>query len=76
MTKLWSACQIILNAPMARQAILAATPTAGKTINNFITRLQKLAAHCEYELGREGQSGARSRHFIHKGPKPQIKTVS
>ena len=31
------------NAPMARQAFLAAQPTAGETINNFITRLQKLA---------------------------------
>ena len=43
------------NAPMARQAFLAATPTVGETINNFITRLQKLAKHCEYEAERDNQ---------------------
>ena len=37
------------NALMARQAFIAASPIAGETINNFITRLQKLAEHCEYE---------------------------
>ena len=35
------------NAPMARQTFLAAKPTAGETINNFITRLQKLAGYCD-----------------------------
>ena len=43
------------NAPMARQAFLAATPTVGETINNFITRLLKLAKHCEYEAERDNQ---------------------
>ena len=44
-----------MNAPMAWQAFLAATPTVGETINNFITRLQKLAKHCEYEGKRDNQ---------------------
>ena len=43
------------NAPMARQAFLAAQPSAGETINNFITQLQKLAQHCEYEGERDNQ---------------------
>ena len=43
------------NALMARQTFLAATPLAGKTINNFITCLQKLAEHCDYEGERDNQ---------------------
>ena len=43
------------NAPMARQTFLAATPLAGETINNFITRLQKLAEHCDCEGERDNQ---------------------
>ena len=43
------------NAPMARQSFLALQPTAGETINNFITRLQKLAEHCDYEGERDNQ---------------------
>lgn len=39
------------NAPMAQQTFLAATPLVGETINNFVTRLQKLAEHCDYEKG-------------------------
>lgn len=52
------------NAPMARQAFLAAQPTAGETINNFITRLQKLAEHCEYEGERDNQVRDRAISFI------------
>jgi len=37
------------NAPMVRQTFLAAKPSAGETMNNFITRLQKLAEHYHYE---------------------------
>ena len=37
------------NAPMVRQTFLVAKPSAGETINNFITHLQKLAEHCDYE---------------------------
>ena len=36
------------NIPMARQNFLAATPTPGERINNFVTRLRSLAEHCEY----------------------------
>ena len=53
------------NAPMARQTYLAAKPSAGGTINNFITRLQKLAGHCDYEAERPGLSGQRSCHFFY-----------
>ena len=36
------------NAPM-RQNMLAAKSSAGETMNNFITCLQKRAEHCDYE---------------------------
>ena len=52
------------NAPMARQAFSAATPTVGETINNFITRLQKLAEHREYEGERDNQVRDRAISFI------------
>ena len=40
---------------MARQNFLAAKPSAGETINNFITRLQKLAERCDYEGEQDNQ---------------------
>ena len=43
------------NVPMARQAFIAAKPLVGETINNFITRLQTLAEHCDYEDERDNQ---------------------
>ena len=52
------------NAPMARQTFLAAKPSAGETINNFITRLQKLAEHCDYEAERDNQVRDRAISFI------------
>ena len=52
------------NAPFARQAFIAANPTAGETINNFITRLQKLAEHCEYEGKRVNQVRDRAISYI------------
>ena len=52
------------NAPMARQNFLAAKPSAGETINNFITRLQKLAEHCDYEGERDNQVRDRAISFI------------
>ena len=52
------------NAPMARQTFLAAKPTAGETINNFITRLQKLAEHCDYEGERDSQVRDRAISYI------------
>ena len=48
------------NAPMARQAFLV----TGETINNFITRLQKLAEHCDYEAERDNQVRDRPIYFI------------
>ncbi|CAB4006666.1 Transposon Tf2-9 poly [Paramuricea clavata] len=43
------------NVPMARQAFIAVKPNVGETINNFITRLQKLAEHCDYGEERDNQ---------------------
>ena len=36
------------NILMARQNFLAAAPTPGERIHNFVTRLSSLAEHCEY----------------------------
>ncbi|KAK2549505.1 hypothetical protein P5673_030049 [Acropora cervicornis] len=44
------------NAPMARQTFLKAKPSAGETISNFITSLQKLTENCDYEAGRDNQN--------------------
>ena len=49
---------------MALQTFLAATPLAGETINNFITRLQKLAEHCDYEGERDNQVRDRAISFL------------
>ena len=49
---------------MARQTFLAATPLAGETINNFITRLQKLAEHCDYKGERDNQVRDRAISFL------------
>ena len=49
---------------IARQTFLAATPLAGETINNFITRLQKLAEHCDYEGERDNQVRDRGISFL------------
>ena len=52
------------NTPMARQTFLAATPLAGETINNFITRLQKLAEPRDYEGERDIQGRERAISFL------------
>ena len=52
------------NAPMARQTFLAATPLAGETINSFITRLQKLAQHCDHQGERDNQVRDRAISFL------------
>ena len=52
------------NAPMTRQTFLVATPLAGETINNLITRLQKLAEHCDYEGKRDNQVRDRAISFL------------
>ena len=39
-------------------------PWLGETINNFITRLEKLAEHCEYEGERDNQVRDRAISFI------------
>ena len=43
------------NVPMARQSFLAAKPTAGETINNFVSRIQNLAEQCDYGEERNNQ---------------------
>lgn len=48
---------------MARQNFLAAKPSAGETINNFIIRLQKLAERCDYEGERDNQVRDRAISF-------------
>ena len=48
---------------MARQNFLAAKPSAGETINNFITRLQKLAKRCDYEGEKDNQVRDRAISF-------------
>jgi len=49
---------------MARQTFLAATPLASETINNFITRLEKLAEHCDDEGERDNQVRDRAIYFL------------
>ena len=51
-------------ASMARQAFLGVKPTAGETINSFITRLQKLAEHCDYEGEIDNQVRDRAISYI------------
>ena len=48
---------------MARQNFLAAKPLADETINNFITRLQKLAERCDYEGEQDNQVRDRAISF-------------
>ena len=50
--------------PMARQAFLAAKPTAGETIINFVAKLQNLAEHCEYNEERNNLVRDRTISFI------------
>lgn len=49
---------------MARQAFIAAAPTAGETINNFTTHMRKLAEHCDYECERDNQVRDRAISYI------------
>jgi len=49
---------------IARQTFLAVTPLAGETINNFITLLQKLAEHGDYEGERDNQVSDRVISFL------------
>ena len=60
---------------MARQTLLGATPLACETINNFITRLQKIAGHCDYEGERDNQVRDRAISFLNR-QKSQVKVVS
>lgn len=48
---------------MARQNFLAVKPSASETINNFITRLQKLAERCDYEGEQDNQVRDRAISF-------------
>ena len=49
---------------MARQAFLAAKPTAGETIINFVAKLQNLAEHCEYNEEQNNLVRDRTISFI------------
>ena len=48
---------------MARQNFLAAKSSAGETIKNFITRLQKLVERCDYEGEQDNQVRDRAISF-------------
>lgn len=48
---------------MARQNFLAAKSSAGETINNFITRLQKLVERCDNEGEQDNQVRDRAISF-------------
>ena len=52
------------NAPMAPQTFLVAKSSSGETNNNFITCLQKLGEHCDYEAERDNQVRDRAIYFI------------
>ena len=43
------------NIPMARQAFLTTTPNPGERVHNFVTRLQTLALHCNYQEEKDNQ---------------------
>ena len=62
------------NVPMARQAFIAAKPLVGETINNFITRLQTLAEHCEYEGERDKQVRDHAISYIKDEVKKNLKS--
>lgn len=49
---------------MARQAFIASKPNPGETTNSFITHLQKLAEHCDYEGERDNQVRDRAISFF------------
>ena len=43
------------NVPLARQQLLASKPNPGETINDFVTRLKRLAEHCNYGEEEDNQ---------------------
>ena len=47
--------QLKKNIPQARQTFLTATPRPGERINNFVTGLQALAEHCDYNDEKDNQ---------------------
>ena len=49
MTCLSNHFEVKKNVPLARQKLLASKPNPGETINYFVTRLELLAEHCNYE---------------------------
>ena len=47
--------QLKKNVPQARQTFLTTKPKPGERINNFVTRLQTLADHCDYNDEKDNQ---------------------
>ena len=55
MTCLSNHFEVKKNVPLARQKLLASKPNPGETINNFFTRLKRLAEHCNYGEEEDNQ---------------------
>ena len=56
--------QLKKNIPQARQTFLTTTPRPGERINNFVTRLQTLAEHCDYNDEKDNQIRDRTLTFV------------
>ena len=56
--------QLKKNIPQARQTFLTTTPRPGERINNFVTRLQTLAEHCNYNDEKDNQIRDRTLTFV------------
>ena len=55
MTCLSNHFEVKKKVPLARQKLLASKPNPGETINNFVTRLKRLAEHCNYGEEEDNQ---------------------
>ena len=55
MTGLSNHFEVKKNVPLERQKLLASKPNPGATINNFVTRLKRLAEHCNYGEEEDNQ---------------------
>ena len=56
--------QLKKNIPQARQTFLTTTPRPGERINNFVTRLQTLAEHCDYNDEKDNRIRDRTLTFV------------
>ena len=55
MTCLSNHFEVKKNVSLARQKLLASKPNPGETMNNFVTRLKRLAEHCNYGEEEDNQ---------------------